>query len=264
MMKVGGLAKIAPFTRAFSTSRAVFAKDKALETQRKKKRFQTLKKKHTGQPQNHPLYMDIPTALRYLRASAVGQPSQMATICIQMVVVPEKSSLPISGLLFLPNSLKEMRILAITSNPETQQKCLEAGAANAGGSELLEALVEGKIEAEYDRAFATPEMVSTLGKYARFLGPRGLMPSVKKDTVRENILLLIQENKGSLPFKQKGFNLSLPVGRCDFTDKQILENLKAASDTIFNFKAKLGKSNVLGSTVLTCNLGPSIAIDFRP
>lgn len=252
--------------RCISSTPALSAKaDKILDAKKKAKKLTKLRRQHQQSPENHPLYMDVPKALRYLRAASVGQPSSTATISILMTLVPQRGSKPISGSIFFPNPLKSTKILVLTAKEETQAAALEAGATDVGGPELLEQIKDGKITLDHDQAFATPDMVSHLGKYARLLGSKGLMPMAKKGTVADDVVTLVKNNLGSLPFKQRENHVAVPVARCDFSDKEVLENLKAASEAIYGSQPPgTHKPNLLGQTVLNSTAGPGIVIDFRP
>lgn len=74
----------------------------------------------------------------------------------------------------------------------------------------------------------------------------------------------MEENVGALPFKQRDQHLSIPIGRCDFSDKEILQNLKAASDAIYGCQPPgTKKPNLIGQTCLSSTIGPSLVINFR-
>lgn len=262
-------ANVYSAARYISSTPACFAAapavSKEAEAKKKLKKFQKLKLKNQVPPQNHPLYMEVPQALRYLRAACVGQPSSQATISILMSVIPDKGSKPLTGSIFFPKPLKSTKILVFTNNATTKEECLEAGAHTVGGSELLEQIKEGSVVLDFDKAFATPDMVNLLTPLARTLGVKGLMPMVKRGTVSDDVLSLIKDNMGSLPFKQKGMHLAVPIGRCDFTDKEIISNLKAAATSIHASQpAGTKRPNIIGKTVLNATRGPGIVIDFRP
>ncbi|CAH2355322.1 54S ribosomal protein L1, mitochondrial [[Candida] railenensis] len=257
--------------RLFSTSptssyaAAHSSTNKEADAKKKLKKFQKLKLQHQSSPRNHPLYMEVPQALRYLRASSVGQPASQAIISILMTVVPDRGSKPLNGSIFFPKPLKETRILVFTAQESIKEQCKEAGAFAVGGADLVEQIKNGSFSLDgIDKAFATPDMVHSLTPLARTLGVKGLMPMIKKGTVSEDVLNLIKENLGSLPFKQKGMHVAVPIGRCDFTDKEIISNLKAASSAIFGAQpAGTKKPNIIGQTVLNATRGPGIVIDFR-
>lgn len=254
--------------RCISTSRVLSAPPppKLADAKRKQKLFLKLKAQSQAPPQNHPLYMEVPQALRYLRASAVGQPALQAVLSVLMTVVPDRGSKPLSGLIFYPKPLKPTNILVFTANADTREAALAAGAHTAGGADLLEQIKSGAVLLEhFDKAFATPDMVNALNPFARTLGVKGLMPMAKRGTVSDDVLALVHANLGSLPFKQKEYHLAVPVARCDFSDREVVANLKAAATAIYALQpAGTKRPNIMGQAVLNVTRGPGIVIDFRP
>ncbi|CCE64900.1 hypothetical protein TPHA_0J00770 [Tetrapisispora phaffii CBS 4417] len=232
---------------------------------RELRRF-TIRKREAKMPAtSHPLYMQVPQALRFLRAAEVGQPLSQQTINLTTLVVSEKGSPNLAGDIAFVTPLKEVKI-AIFTNDETQMKIAKEkfNCYVVGGSELISKIKNGEIEVDFDKAFATPDIVQELGSVARILGPRGVFPSIKKGTVSENVEDLIKGNLGSIPFRQLGNCISVAIGKCNFSDRQILENLisvrKAFKDSVSTQKTK--KPSILGKTILSTTHGPGIVIDF--
>lgn len=217
-------------------------------------------------PEMHPLYQEVPQALRFLRAAEVGQPAKKTTISLQVNVIPEKGSTPLSGQLFLPKPIKENTILVFTSNDATKQQLESMGDhVTVGGQELIDQISEGTFNLDkFTQCFATPEMVKDLKTIGRNLGTRNLMPTPKKGTVVDDVPAAILESSGALNFKQKGNLLMFPIGRCDFSDADILRNLKAASDTVYGLQPPgTKKPNLIGQAFLNTTLGPSVLINIK-
>lgn len=269
MFQITNLIKvnIKPFgtCRTFSTSFRALDKSSQNAARKKLKREQQAKLRNKLAPELHPLYMEVPTALRYLRAAEIGQPSKKTTISILMTVIPDKGSTPLSGSIYFPKPIKESHVMVFTLQPEIAEDAKALGAKYAGGLELIEEIKQGNIKLDnLTHAFATPDIVKDLKVIARQIGPKGLMPSQKKGSVSDDIAALMRSSVGALPFKQKSQHLSVPIGRCDFSDKEIIENLKAASDAIYASQAPgTRKPNLIGQTHLSTTLGPSVVINFK-
>lgn len=217
-------------------------------------------------PERSPYYKDIEEALRYIRASEVGRSPSEAVLSITTNVVSQKGTQRLAGSVSFPKPIKQTKIIIFTSDPEQAEKATAAGVSTVGGSELIEQIKAGSVELNFDRAFATPELVPQLNQVARILGPRGLMPSVKKGTVSEDVVSLVQEVSGTIPFRQKAADtLSISVGRVDFSDNEIIKNIVAAqsafAQAIADQKAK--KPSILGHTVLQSTHGPGIVINIK-
>lgn len=243
------------------------AAPKAVDPKVKLIREQNMKKKAKQPPALHPLYMEVPKALRYLRAAEVGQPAKKTTISINIKVIPEKGSIPLRGMINYPKSIKDNHVLIFTHSQELIDE-ISANNSNVtiGGESLINDIKAGNVKLDlYDQCLASPDVLNDLKPIARVLGPKNLMPSVKRNTVSSNLPELIEQNFNSIEFKQKGFNIGIPIGRCDFSDFEILTNLQIASKAIYDCHAKNSKKpNIIGQTHISSTLGPSIAIDIRP
>lgn len=230
------------------------------------KRAQKLKNLNKESPLAHPLYMDVPLAMRYLRAAEVGQPAKKTTVSLQITIVPEKGSTPLQGRIFFPKGVKDNTALVFTTSAETKAK-LEAIDERlvVGGTEIVEQIQQGQFDlGKFTQSYATSEMVAFLKPIARILGPKNLMPTVKRGTVSDNVIQLIEENFGAYNFKQKENLLSIPVGRCDFSDEDILRNIQAASKAVFECQPPgTKKPNLIGQCHMSSTLGPSVVIDFK-
>lgn len=216
-------------------------------------------------PERSPYFMDIAQSLRYLRAAEVGRSPKEAVITITTSVVAQKGNPRLSGAISFPKPLKETRILVFSSLEEQQKVATAAGALLVGGSELVAQIKAGEVELNFDTAFATPEMVPQLNQLARTLGPRGLMPTVKKGTVSEDIGVLINDIAGSFLFRQKSDQISLAVGRANFTDAEIISNITAAREALKRAvgQQKVKKQSILGQTVIQSTHGPGLVVNVN-
>lgn len=270
MFKLTNLTKVVnikPLTSCRTFSKSLTAQNKSPQNAAKKKlkREQLVKLKNKQAPELHPLYMEVPTAMRYLRAAEVGQPAKKTTISILMTVIPDKGSTPLSGSIYFPKPIRDSHVMVFSLQPEVAELAKELGASYAGGLELIEEIKQGNVKLDsLTHAFATPDIVKDLKVIARQIGPKGLMPTPKKGTVSDDVPALMRSSVGALPFKQKSQHLSVPIGRCDFSDKEIIENLKAASEAIYSSQAPgTRKPNLIGQARLSSTLGPSVLINFK-
>ncbi|CUM64814.1 uncharacterized protein PRCAT00002427001 [Priceomyces carsonii] len=240
-------------------------KDLQLEAKKKLKRAQAVKLKNKQPPEIDPLYMEIPVAMKYLRAAEVGQPAKKTTVSILMSVIPDKGSKPLAGSIAFPRPLKDSLVMVLSENESVLNRAKEMGAALFGGQDLIDSIKDGNTKLDHiTHCFATPGIVKELKPVARILGVRGIMPTARRGTVSDDVESLISGSIGSINFKQKDRHLSIPIGRCDFSDKEILENLKAASDAIYGSQPPGTKRpNLIGRTFLSSTIGPSILINFK-
>lgn len=214
----------------------------------------------------HPLYLPIPLALRYLRAVEVGHPASQQVLTVTTSVVADRGNPALAGNVSLPSPLKDV-LVAVFSNDEQQLSMAKDKfrCHLVGGSDIVAKIKQGEIPVDFDKAFATPDITQELtSQVARILGPKQVLPMAKKGTVSSDLEPLIKDSFGSIPFRQKGNSISLAVGRCEFSDRQILENLLAVQaafkDSVSNQKAK--RPSILGRTTLSTTHGPGIVIDL--
>ncbi|SMN21112.1 similar to Saccharomyces cerevisiae YDR116C MRPL1 Mitochondrial ribosomal protein of the large subunit [Maudiozyma saulgeensis] len=216
---------------------------------------------------DYPLYMDIPKVLRYLRAAEVGQPLSQRTVSLTTLVVGEKGVPPLYGNVSFPTPLRKSKVAVFSNDVEKLEELKKQYDLHlAGGVEVIAAIKDGSIKIDFDKAFATPDIVSTLtAQLGRILGPRGVLPNVKKGTVSDDLLTLIRENLGTMPFRERNKCISIGVGKTSFSDEQIIQNIiaarKAIKDSITTQKAK--KQSMLSKTTLTSSHGPGLVIDFN-
>lgn len=236
------------------------------EAEKRQERREALKKLKAKKPANtNPLFMPVSDALRYLRASEVGRPVNEASISIQVPILKDRGVAAITGAVRLPKPLKETKILCLSNDEAKIAQALENGAAHAGDAKLIDEIAEGKLNVEqFDKILATPEIEPLLRKVSRILGPKGLMPSLKKGTIAEDLTNLILSTLGTQPFRERNNYVSLTVGKCNFTDAEVLNNLLATSnavkESIKNTKSK--KPILVGQTVLSSTHGPGIVVNF--
>ena len=179
---------------------------------------------------------------------------------INLGVDPRQADQNIRDNLVLPAGTgKAVRIAVLTDDTEAAKK---AGADLAGTDDLLAALEKGKMD--FDILIATPALMSKLGKYARVLGPRGLMPNPKSGTVTTDISKAVAEAKaGRVEYRVDSTGIiHLGIGKVSFTAPQLLQNLQAVLASVKANKPQNVKGNYFKTIHLTTTMGPSISIDL--
>ncbi len=167
--------------------------------------------------------------------------------------------------LSLPNgSGKTAKVCAFTDGNADEVKA--AGATIAGGEELIQDIADGTVALDFDVCIATPSMMRHLGKVARVLGPKGLMPNPKAGTVGPDLVSIAKEIAGGkFEFKtDKQGNVHSIFGKLSFGAEKLAENLEFFLKTIEDVKPAGAKGKYINS-VYVCNaMGPSIKIDMTP
>lgn len=168
----------------------------------------------------------------------------------------------VRGTLILPNGNgKSKKICAITSKVEDAKA---AGADFAGGVEIIDK-IQKENWFEFDVIVATPEMMGQLGKIARILGPKGLMPNPKAGTVAPDIAKAIKEFKlGKVEYRlDKDANMHLSIGRVSFDSAKLVENLKALTAQLVKVRPAAVKGTYIKNAVVHTTMGPSIHFVFE-
>jgi len=172
----------------------------------------------------------------------------------------------VRGLVSLPNGTgKPVRILVFTQG-EGVHVAQEAGADYVGGDELIQKIEGGWLD--FDVAIATPDMMGKVSKLGKILGRRGLMPNPKSGTIAtvEDLPRVIRDaRRGRVEFRvDRTSNLHVPIGKVDFTEKQLLENLAATVEAVLKAKPSGVRGQYVRSITLTSTMGPPIHLDLQP
>jgi large subunit ribosomal protein L1 len=165
------------------------------------------------------------------------------------------------GTIMLPHGIgKDVRV-AVFAEGEKAREAEDAGADVVGSGDLASRIEEGFLD--FDVAIATPDMMGTVGKLGRVLGPRGLMPNPKTGTVTFDIGKAVQDAKaGKLEYRtDRGGNVHLPIGKRSFDERALLENYATLLEEIVRAKPAAAKGRYIRQITLTTTMGPGIHVD---
>ena len=182
-------------------------------------------------------------------------------VAVRLGVDPRHADQMVRGSVILPNGTgKEVKILVFAKG-EKEKEALDAGADFVGNDDLVEKIKGGWFG--FDKAIATPDMMGTVGKIGKLLGPRGLMPNAKTGTVTFDIARAVDELKaGKIDFRvEKAGIIHAPMGKVSFGVEKILQNITAFIETIMRLKPASSKGTYLRGISLSTTMGPGIKID---
>ncbi|MBW2649143.1 MAG: 50S ribosomal protein L1 [Deltaproteobacteria bacterium] len=182
-------------------------------------------------------------------------------IAIKLGVNPKHADQMIRGSVVLPNGLgKPVRVLAFAKG-DKEREALDAGADFVGSDDLIEKIKGGWLE--FDRVVATPDMMGSVGKIGKILGPRGLMPNPKVGTVTFDVKNAVEELKaGKVEFRvEKAGIVHSPVGKASFGADKLTKNILALVESIVKLKPASSKGIYLKAISLSTTMGPGIKID---
>jgi large subunit ribosomal protein L1 len=165
------------------------------------------------------------------------------------------------GTLMLPHGTGSDVRVAVFAEGEKAKEAEDAGADIVGSADLA-TRVEGGF-ADFDVAIATPDMMGTVGKLGRILGPRGLMPNPKAGTVTFDIGKAVRDSKaGKLEYRtDRGANVHLTIGKKSFDERALLENYATVIDEIVRAKPSAAKGRYIRTITLTTSMGPGVRVD---
>ncbi|MBN1382202.1 MAG: 50S ribosomal protein L1 [Deltaproteobacteria bacterium] len=223
---------------------------------RKSKRF--IKLKETVEPgTRYPLKEAIEMVIK----NATAKFDETVDAAIRLGVNPQHADQMVRGSVALPNGLgKTVRVLVFAKG-DKEKEALEAGADVAGSDELIEKIKGGWLE--FDRVIATPDMMGSVGKIGKILGPRGLMPNPKVGTVTFDVGRTVQELKaGKVEFRvEKAGIVHSPVGKVSFGPEKLQENIMSVIEAIVKLKPSSSKGTYLRSISLSTTMGPGVKVD---
>lgn len=204
---------------------------------------------------------ELAQAVELVKKMASSKFDETVDIALKLGVDPKKADQMVRGSVVLPNGTgKELKILVFAKG-EKVKEAEDAGADYVGGDELVDKIKAGWLE--FDRTIATPDMMGSVGKLGKILGPRGLMPNPKIGTVTFDVAKVIQEIKrGKMDFKvEKNGILHVPIGKVSFTIEQLIENATAFLETVNKLKPSASKGQYFRSLAIASTMGPGVKID---
>ncbi|MCP4682375.1 MAG: 50S ribosomal protein L1 [Desulfobacterales bacterium] len=204
---------------------------------------------------------DIAEAIKIAVNSSFAKFDETIDVAVKLGVDPRHADQMVRGTVVLPNGLgKEVKVLVFAKG-EKEKEAQEAGADFTGNEDMVEKIKGGWFG--FDKAVATPDVMSSVGKIGKLLGPRGLMPNAKTGTVTFDVAKAVNELKaGKIDFRaEKAGIIHAPLGKVSFGVDKLVENFVSFLDRIMRLKPAASKGVYLKSIVISTTMGPGIKID---
>jgi large subunit ribosomal protein L1 len=196
-------------------------------------------------------------------AKETSSKNQDATVevAIRLGVDPRKADQMVRGTVNLPNGTGKTARVAVFAVGDKAAEAEAAGADIVGSDDLIEKIQGGFLD--FDAAIATPDQMAKVGRVARILGPRGLMPNPKTGTVTPDITKAVNDIKGGkINFRiDKQANLHMVIGKASFDEEKLIENYGAALDEVLRAKPSASKGRYLKKVTVSTTTGPGIPVD---
>jgi len=180
---------------------------------------------------------------------------------MRLGVDPKHADQMVRGTVVLPNGLGKSKKVLVIASGDKQREAQEAGADFVGGEEIVQRIQGGWIE--YDAVIATPDMMRSVGKLGKVLGPRGLMPNPKTGTVTQDVTTAVKEIKaGKVEFRvDKTGVIHAPVGKVSFATDKLLENASTLIQAVIRAKPSAAKGKYVKSVTICSTMGPGVHLD---
>jgi len=200
-------------------------------------------------------------AIKVLKEFPDAKFDETIELAFRLGVDPRKADQMVRGTVSLPNGTGRSVRVAAFAQGEKAQEARDAGADVVGADDLLEEVMKGNID--FDAAVATPDMMASVGKAGRVLGPRGLMPNPKTGTVTMDIAKAVSDIKGGkVEYKtDRTGNVHCIIGKKSFGEQQLLENYLAVVEELLRAKPSAAKGKYIKSLTMASTMGPGITID---
>ena len=203
----------------------------------------------------------VEEAIALVKETAFAKFDETVDLCVRLGVDPRKADQMVRGAVVMPNGLgKTVRVLVFAKG-EKAQEAQAAGADYVGADDLVAKIQEGWFD--FDTAIATPDMMGTVGKIGKLLGPRGLMPNPKVGTVTFDVGRAVSEAKsGKVEYRvEKAGIIHAPVGKVSFDVEKLQGNIVALMDALIKAKPSTAKGTYLKKVCISSTMGPGINID---
>ncbi|MGO9225756.1 50S ribosomal protein L1 [Mycobacterium sp.] len=209
------------------------------------------------------LYTPLEAAKLAKETSSAKQDASVE-VAIRLGVDPRKADQMVRGTVNLPHGTGKTARVAVFAVGDKAEQAQAAGADIVGSDDLIEKIQGGFLD--FDAAIATPDQMAKVGRIARVLGPRGLMPNPKTGTVTVDVVKALKEIKaGKVEFRvDKTGIIHAPVGKISFAAPKLVENAATLITAVIKAKPAVAKGKYVRSATICSTMGPGVAVDTAP
>ncbi len=203
-------------------------------------------------------------AIELLKSLAKAKFDETVEVAVKLNVDPRHADQQVRGAMVLPHGTGKTRSVLVFAKGDKAKEAEAAGADFVGAEDMVE-----KIQKEgwlgFEVAIATPDMMGTVGKLGRVLGPRGLMPNPKTGTVTFDVTQAVREVKaGKIEYRvDKAGNIHAPIGKASFDAEKLTENFKALVEQLIRVKPTAAKGQYIKGITLTTTMGPGVKVSAQ-
>lgn len=208
-----------------------------------------------------PKLYGLKEAVEAVKQAAYVKFDETVDLALRLGVDPKRADQMVRGTTVLPHGTgKKVRVLVFAKG-EKEQEARAAGADYVGADDLMEKIKGGWMD--FDQAISTPDLMASVGKLGKVLGPRGLMPNPKTGTVTFEVAKAVNEiRKGRVEYKvEKAGIIHVPVGKVSFTPEHLYENANAVLESVMKSRPASVKGRFLRTATISSTMGPGVHLD---
>lgn len=207
---------------------------------------------------------DVAEAVKNVISTAKAKFDETIELHVRLGVDPRQADQQVRGTVVLPNGTGRTVKVLVIARGEKADQALAAGADIVGAEDII-AKIQTQNFLDFDVVITTPDMMGQLGRVAKILGPKGLMPSPKSGTVTPDVVKAINETKaGKVEYRvDKTAIIHCPLGKKSFGEEKIAENFNVLMDAIVKAKPAAAKGVYIKSVTLAATMGPGIKVNYR-
>ncbi len=204
---------------------------------------------------------DVRQAVALVKSGAYAKFNETVEVALRLGVDPKHADQMVRGTVVLPHGLGKTTRVAVVASGDKVKEAEAAGADIVGGDDLVQKITGGFLD--FEALVATPDMMKSLGRLGKILGPRGLMPNPKAGTVTFDIGKAVKELKaGKIEFRvDKTAIIHVPVGKVSFAEAQLVENTEALLAAVQRARPSTAKGKYVRSVTLSSTMGPGVPVD---
>jgi large subunit ribosomal protein L1 len=206
-------------------------------------------------------FYPVDEAVKAVKQRAKAKFDETIEVSMNLGVDPKHADQMVRGVCILPNGSGRTLRVGVFARGEKAEEAKAAGADVVGAEDLVEQVSKGNID--FDRCIATPDMMGLVGRLGKVLGPRGLMPNPRVGTVTMDIANAVKGAKGgAVEFRvEKAGIVQAGVGKASFSEKQLIENIRAFVDAVVKAKPPGAKGNYVNKVSLSSSQGVGVKVD---
>src|SRR6202522_2961246 len=204
----------------------------------------------------------LPEAVGLLQKVKFAKSDETVQVSLRLGVDTRHADQMVRGTVVLPHGLGKTKTVAVIATGDRQKEAQEAGADFVGGEEMVEK-IQKEGWTDFDALIATPDMMKSVGRLGKVLGPRGLMPNPKTGTVTHDVAAAVKEIKaGKVEFRADKTSLvHVPVGKLSFDPQKLIDNATTVIGAIVRAKPSAAKGKYIKRIILSSTMGPGIELE---